>query len=47
MDVQPFTISVPQTALDDLQNRLERSRWPDELPGAGWSRGVGWARNSN
>ncbi|MGH9175872.1 MAG: epoxide hydrolase family protein, partial [Vicinamibacterales bacterium] len=26
--------------LDDLRDRLARTRWPDELPGVGWSRGV-------
>jgi microsomal epoxide hydrolase len=36
----PFRIEVPQTDLDDLNERLARTRWPDELPGVGWSRGV-------
>jgi len=40
MTVQPFTINVPQADLDDLRDRLARTRWPDELPGIGWSRGV-------
>jgi pimeloyl-ACP methyl ester carboxylesterase len=35
-----FRIDVPQAALDDLVERLRHVRWPDELPGAGWSRGV-------
>ncbi|HKE50011.1 MAG TPA: epoxide hydrolase, partial [Actinomycetes bacterium] len=26
--------------LDDLWERLDRTRWPDELPGAGWDYGV-------
>jgi Epoxide hydrolase N terminus len=38
--VLPFRIAVPEAALDDLKDRLARSRWPDEAPGAGWSRGV-------
>ena len=37
---QPFTIDVPQADLDDLRERLARVRWPDELPGVGWSYGV-------
>lgn len=37
---QPFAINVPQTELDDLRERLANTRWPDELPGVGWSRGV-------
>ncbi len=40
MDVKPFTINIPQAALDDLQARLAHTRWPDELPGVGWSYGV-------
>ena len=27
--IEPFTLSIPQSALDDLQQRLERTRWPD------------------
>jgi epoxide hydrolase len=39
-DVRPFRIEIRQTELDDLHERLARTRWPDELPGVGWSRGV-------
>jgi epoxide hydrolase len=38
--VQPFRLEVPQAQLDDLAGRLAGTRWPDELPGAGWDRGV-------
>jgi pimeloyl-ACP methyl ester carboxylesterase len=38
--IRPFRISIPQADLDDLHDRLDRTRWPDELPGAGWSYGV-------
>lgn len=38
--VHPFRIDVPQTEVDDLNTRLARTRWPDELPGVGWDRGV-------
>ena len=37
---RPFRIDIPQEDLDDLRDRLRRTRWPDELPGLGWSRGV-------
>jgi pimeloyl-ACP methyl ester carboxylesterase len=40
MKIQPFTIQIPQADLDDLQERLNRTRWPNELPGIGWSRGA-------
>jgi pimeloyl-ACP methyl ester carboxylesterase len=38
--INPFRIEVPEADLTDLTDRLARTRWPDELPGAGWSRGV-------
>jgi epoxide hydrolase len=38
--MRPFRIDVPQEDLDDLRQRLARTRWPDELPGVGWERGV-------
>ncbi len=40
MSIQPFKVNIPQATLDDLRERLARTRWPDELPGVGWSRGV-------
>jgi pimeloyl-ACP methyl ester carboxylesterase len=40
MSIQPFTVVIPQASLDDLHERLARTRWPDEQPGVGWSRGV-------
>ncbi|MDA8371456.1 MAG: epoxide hydrolase [Nocardiopsaceae bacterium] len=39
-DMRTFRIDIPQTQLDDLHARLADTRWPDELPGVGWSRGV-------
>src|SRR5690606_19930229 len=30
----------PARELDDLHDRLARTRWVDQLPGEGWSRGV-------
>ena len=38
--VRPFRIEIPQADLDDLNERLARTRFPDELPDVGWSRGV-------
>jgi hypothetical protein len=38
--IDPFRIDVAQADLDDLTDRLTRTRWPDELPGTGWQRGV-------
>ena len=40
MSVQPFTIAVPQSTLDDLQHRLAQTLWPDEAQGTGWGYGT-------
>ncbi|TCN37484.1 pimeloyl-ACP methyl ester carboxylesterase [Kribbella orskensis] len=42
--IEPFTIAIPQADLDDLADRLARTRWPDELPDAGWDYGIPLAR---
>ncbi|MPZ94096.1 MAG: alpha/beta fold hydrolase [Propionibacteriales bacterium] len=39
-EIRPFRIDVPQSDLDDLNARLANTRWPAELAGAGWERGV-------
>jgi pimeloyl-ACP methyl ester carboxylesterase len=39
-EIRPFRIYIPQEDLDDLRDRLDRTRWPGEVPGAGWDRGV-------
>jgi epoxide hydrolase len=36
----PSPIAVPQRELDDLHARLAALRWPADVPGAGWDRGV-------
>ena len=38
--VEPFRIAVPQATLDDLAERLARTRWPGALDGAGWEDGT-------
>ena len=40
MIVDPFTIQVAEEVLIDLKQRLARTRWPDELPDAGWDYGT-------
>src|SRR5258707_13481704 len=40
MAIQPFTIQVAQPTLDDLHERLARTRWSDEVEGAGWDYGT-------
>jgi pimeloyl-ACP methyl ester carboxylesterase len=39
-EIRPFRIDIPEPELDDLRDRLAKTRWPDELPAGGWSRGV-------
>jgi epoxide hydrolase len=38
--MRPFRVEIPQSALDDLHRRLDNTRWPDEIAGVGWARGV-------
>jgi microsomal epoxide hydrolase len=40
MNKQPFTMDVAQSVLDDLQDRLARTRWTDEPENAGWDLGM-------
>jgi epoxide hydrolase len=41
MSIQPFKVAIPpQAELDDLRERLARTRWSDDLPEVGWSYGV-------
>jgi pimeloyl-ACP methyl ester carboxylesterase len=36
---EPFQLHVPDEVLDDLRQRLARTRWPDEVPGSDWRYG--------
>jgi len=38
--IEEFRVDVPQADVDDLAERLGRTRWPAALPGAAWERGV-------
>ncbi|MGW3623086.1 epoxide hydrolase family protein [Streptomyces sp. NPDC000880] len=38
--IHPFRIGIHQDDVDDLHERLDRTRWPDELPGVGWAYGI-------
>src|ERR1700756_1845823 len=39
MPLEPFSIPFSHHAVDDLRNRLVRTRWPDEIPGSNWEYG--------
>jgi pimeloyl-ACP methyl ester carboxylesterase len=38
--IRPYRVSVPQADIEDLRERLGRTRWASDLPGTGWERGV-------
>ena len=38
--IRPFTIDIPQDAIDDLQARLANTRYPEPAPGDDWSHGT-------
>jgi epoxide hydrolase len=46
-EIRPYRIEIPQADLDDLQDRLRRTRWPAALPGDDWTTGVpvAWLRS--
>src|SRR3712207_265956 len=39
-EITPFQIAISQEQIDDLHRRLDRTRWPRQIPGTGWERGV-------
>ena len=39
-DIRPFRVEVPEAVLEDLRDRLARTRWPDQIPGSGWDYGT-------
>jgi pimeloyl-ACP methyl ester carboxylesterase len=43
MQIDPFTIAVPDAVLADLRERLARTRFPDEIPNSGWTYGTNLA----
>jgi pimeloyl-ACP methyl ester carboxylesterase len=40
VDIEPFTIAVPDDVLGDLRARLLDSRWPEAAPGPSWQQGT-------
>jgi pimeloyl-ACP methyl ester carboxylesterase len=40
MAVAPFRIAVPDAELEELHTALARTRWPDQVEGAGWDYGT-------
>jgi pimeloyl-ACP methyl ester carboxylesterase len=40
MSIEKFKINIPQQTLDDLRERLAKTRFPDEVDGANWDYGT-------
>ena len=40
MAVQPFRVNVAERVLIDLRERIQRTRWPDEIMNSGWNYGA-------
>jgi len=40
MPPEPFTLTVPDSAVADLRERLARTRFPDQAPGEPWAYGT-------
>ena len=40
MPVRSFAVHVEERVLEDLQERLRGTRWPDPAPGSPWSQGT-------
>ena len=40
LTLEPFRIAIPDADLADLKARLAATRWPEQLPGTPWQRGV-------
>lgn len=38
--IRPFTVAIPDSEIDDLKQRLARTRWPDRETVPDWSQGV-------
>ena len=39
-EIRPFTLAVPEAALDDLRARLAQTRWPERETVSDWSQGT-------
>jgi microsomal epoxide hydrolase len=47
LGIEPFIVDVPDAVLTDLHERLSRTRFPEQIPGAGWDYGteLGYVRD--
>jgi pimeloyl-ACP methyl ester carboxylesterase len=40
VNIRPFQVSIPSSEILDLRRRLEQTRWPAQIPQAGWIQGM-------
>jgi pimeloyl-ACP methyl ester carboxylesterase len=40
VNIRPFQISIPSSEILELKRRLEQTRWPAQIPQAGWIQGM-------
>jgi len=40
LDITPFSIQIEEEILSDLRERILKTRWPDQAPGAAWEQGT-------
>jgi len=40
MSAKPFQVNIRDEVLEDLSQRLARTRWPDQLPESAWEYGT-------
>lgn len=39
-DIKPYTINIPDAGIEDLQRRINNTRWTDEVTNSGWNYGT-------
>ena len=40
LHITPFSIQIEAEILSDLRERIRKTRWPDQAPGAAWEQGT-------
>src|SRR6476660_3518466 len=40
LHITPFSIQIEAGILSDLRERIRRTRWPEQAPGAAWDQGT-------
>ncbi len=40
VQIEPFTIAIPDAVLDELHGRIRRTRWPTGVAASGWEEGT-------